>query len=425
MQLNDTAQLRRSLAAATAMLLGGGQAAALESAAPWDAEARVQYYSEKDRVQIVEGVVGVTHQAAGGQSYGASVVLDAMTGSSPNGAIATDSPQTFTRPSGSGSYETAAGQTPLDDTFHDTRVGLDLSYGHGIGDNLHLNYALQGSVEYDYRSFGASVGVDRDFNQRNTTLSFGLSLNFDTSEPVGGIPDPYGFMPAYPNEKDTIGVSDTKLVTDVQVGVTQLLSPRSLIRSNFVFGLDDGYINDPYKIVSVVDPVTGELVSDADRRYRYENRPDSKARFAWYNAWQQMLRDNDVLRVSYRLYGDDWGTISNTIDGFYRWQMTDTVFFEPHLRWYQQTAADFYRTSLVATDNPEHVSADYRLADMMTYTVGLTAGWDLNPTSELRLGLEYYLQQADPSDVIGVQAQQTLIEDTEAIMVRLGYGLQW
>jgi hypothetical protein len=50
------------------------------------------------------------------------VTIDALTGASASGAVAQPDVQTFTRPSGQGQYTIAAGDTPLDDTFHDTRV---------------------------------------------------------------------------------------------------------------------------------------------------------------------------------------------------------------------------------------------------------------------------------------------------------------
>jgi hypothetical protein len=252
-----------------------------------------------------------------------------------------------------------------------------------------------------------------------------LAYNHDTSNPVGGVPLAGAFIPAYPGVKQVEGSSEGKSVFDLQLGLTQILTTRSLIRTNLVFGAESGYLNDPYKLVSVVDPVTGELATDPDRRYRSESRPDSRMRWAWYTGWQQGLREADVVRLSYRLYNDDWGMLSNTVEGFYRWQFTSRQFLEPHVRGYLQSAADFYRTSLPADESPANVSADYRLADMWTATIGLTWGIDLGPRSDLLIGAEWYHQQADPSEVIGVQSGQTLVEAVDATMVRLGYALQW
>ncbi|MHC5067227.1 MAG: DUF3570 domain-containing protein, partial [Planctomycetota bacterium] len=260
--------------------------------------------------------------------------------------------------------------------------------------------------------------------QRNATLSVELGTYFDTSEPVGGVPVGLGYVPAHPATKAVDGESDDKMVVDVLVGWTQVLTSRSLFKSNLVFGQDDGYITDPYKILSVVDPLTGEPVANVDQRYVSEHRPDSKTRWAWYTAYQHQLGE-DVVRGSYRFYSDDWGISSHTVDAHYRWQATVAVFVEPHLRWYSQGQADFYHTSLREGENYDYASADYRLADMTAITLGLTVGYDINPTNQVRLTVEHYQQDADPSAVIGVQAQQDLKDELSVVMARVGYTAQW
>lgn len=173
--------------------------------------------------------------------------------------------------------------------------------------------------------------------------------------------------------------------------------------------------------------MTGDVadVADPNQRYRTESRPDSKTRWAWYTAFQQGVFTADVLRVSYRLYGDDWGMLSHTVDSFYRWQFTEGMFLEPHLRGYTQSAADFYRTFLVTGDAPTNVSADYRLAEMWTSTIGLTWGMDLSSQAEVRFGAEWYHQEPTASDVIGTQSRADLVEPVDAYMARAGTTWQW
>ena len=420
----STRNIRGALALASLSLLAG-QAQALEPRPPWEVDSRLLIYNESDRVKVLKGMAKVIYTPDEDRSYGLTVGVDTMTGASPNGAIPSDQPQTFTRPSGAGVYTTPANRQPLDDGFRDTRVSLVFDAMRAINSNLRFNYAIQASHEYDYQSYGISLGLERDFNLHNTTLALNLSGNFDTSKPVGGIPEPLAYMPSHPALKRTLRKSDTKKVLDVQVSLTQLLSPQSLIRTSLVVGMDDGYINDPYKIVSIVDSASGALFADPERRYIFESRPDRKSRWAWHTAYQRQLDNEDVLHLSYRLYKDDWGTLSHTLDTSYRFQVTPRHFLEPHLRYYRQGAADFYRTSLPSDQNLPNVSADYRLADLRTYTVGLTWGFDLGDRRQLRFGAEYYRQQADPSQIIGVQHNQTLIEDTKVFMVRMGYAIQW
>ena len=66
--------------------------------------------------------------------------------------------------------------------------------------------------------------------------------------------------------------------TDALVGVTQILSRRSLVELSYSYGKSDGYLTDPYKLLSVVDPVTGIPVAGRRTKRRSSTctrqRPD-------------------------------------------------------------------------------------------------------------------------------------------------------
>ena len=54
------------------------------------------------------------------------------------------------------------------------------------------------------------------------------------------------------------GGSDSKDVLDLLLGVTQVLWRVDILRVNYSYSDSSGYLTDPYKILSVVDPVTGD-----------------------------------------------------------------------------------------------------------------------------------------------------------------------
>jgi hypothetical protein len=124
-----TDKLRASLATACGLLgVAGVKAQATE------VQSGVLGYHEPGRVSAVELLSDVKHEFAGGQVGTIRLVYDALTGSSASGAVpALQKTQTFTSPSGNGSYSTEPGMTPLDNTFHDTRVavsgGFSLPWG--------------------------------------------------------------------------------------------------------------------------------------------------------------------------------------------------------------------------------------------------------------------------------------------------------
>ncbi|MDZ7803275.1 DUF3570 domain-containing protein [Thiohalophilus sp.] len=394
MQLTNPPQVRRKLALATASLLGAvGPAAQAATADDWAIDTSVLYYSEDSRVTAIEPVVRA-RKAIGDDEYMTyRLVVDSLTGSSANGAIATSSPQTFTSPSGNATYTTPANTTPLDPTFLDTRVALNAEWEKPLSRYLKGFFAINASSEYDYTSLGVSATLARDFNNRNTTVSAGLSYNLDTIEPVGGIPDGLTAMPTTTSvQKSTLGSSDDKTVADLLLGVTQVIDRKTLMQFNYTYGMDDGYLTDPYKILSVVTGPSSETL--AAMPYLYENRPDSRARNALY--WKTVHQFNeDVINFSYRYYWDDWGITSHTLDARYRYEMGGGHYLMPHARYYLQDKADFYNYKLVDGNIPQYASADYRLADLSTTTLGLKYGIQLSNDSEFSVRAEMMTQQSE------------------------------
>ena len=54
---------------------------------------------------------------------------------------------------------------------------------------------------------------------------------------------------------------DSKDVLDLLLGFTQVIGPTTVLRVNYSYSDSSGYLNDPYKILSVVDPLTGDTLT--------------------------------------------------------------------------------------------------------------------------------------------------------------------
>ena len=97
------------------------------------------------------------------------------------------------------------------------------------------------------------------------------------------------------------------------------------------------------------------------------HRPDHRT--GLYSHYKKQLGNLDIFSISYRYMNDDWGIDSHTIDTSYRWRLDNGYFIEPRIRYYEQSAASFYRYFLLDSDSvPASVSADYRLGEMETGT---------------------------------------------------------
>ncbi len=319
--------------------------------------------------------------------------LDTLTGGSPNGALPSHTIQTFTSPSariattaGTHAYTVPPGDYPLDKAFHDTRFALDASWSQPLGEDYRGSVGGHLSKEFDFLSAGTNVGISRDFNSKNTTLEGGLNLEFDEVQPVGGAP---------------IGGTDVNLLDKAKnksknvvggtFGITQVITRRWLAQLNYSYDRSTGYLTDPYKIVSELD-ADGVVLG-----YRFESRPDSRVRQSLY--WgNKVAVGPTTLDASARYGNDSWGTNSTTLDARWRFNVTSSnapIYLEPHVRWYRQDAATFYRLYLgEPTALPQYYSADQRLAPFTGTTFGLKLGVPIQGKGDLSFRLESYRQSA-------------------------------
>jgi hypothetical protein len=421
------------IAAATCTLLGptASQCVLAEEARRWEFDTALLYYGEDgDRVRDLSATVTTRRDFDDDRYLNLGLNVDSLTGASPSGAIATDDAQTFTRPSGDAVFETPPGEIPLDDSFLDTRVSLDAGWSQPFARVYSLTTGIGFSTEYDYTHLGANLGVTRDFNKRNTTLSAAVSWAREDIDPVGGAPVPLALMQDVGDHSSKAG-ADSKNVLDVLLGVTQGLGPATVLRINLSFSDSSGYLTDPYKILSVVDPVTGDTLARTPAPdtlgptgvFRYESRPDSRSKQSLYGEIKHDF-SGKVLAASYRFSTDDWGIDSHTLDARFRWPIRGSDYVEPHLRYYTQTTADFYRFSLVDGEPlPQFASADARLAELDGLTLGVKYGHATPSGSEWNVRVEVYQQTGSvPAEqIIGNQARREQFPDLQALIMQVGY----
>ncbi|QYK06923.1 DUF3570 domain-containing protein [Shewanella zhangzhouensis] len=396
----------------------------------WEIDAALLWYREDSRVQAIEGVLSGVKALSDSESINAKIVLDSLSGASASGAAAQERAQTFTRPSGKGEYQVAAGETPLDDTFQDTRLSLTGGWQKTLDTDTRVNAGVYGSKEFDYLSLGVNGGIEWGFFKDNTTLSLSGALGYDLIDAVGGRPVPLStmairkdfaneeaFWQAFDSSRER-GVGD-KRIGELMLGVTQILSKSTLVQFNYGLGYSSGYLNDPYKLVSVLD------TSGTASHYLYESRPDSRLKQSAFVLGKTAFK-RGVAEYSYRFTIDDWGLESHTLEGRYRHYFSTRTgpYLQFHLRAYRQYGVDFFTPYLLSGEPvAEHISADYRIGDMDTWTIGLKTGWRLKDGDEIALRLEYYRQQprGEASSLDGLKGLE-LYPELNAAMLQVNYS---
>ncbi|MDH3989888.1 MAG: DUF3570 domain-containing protein [Gammaproteobacteria bacterium] len=401
----------------------------------WEFDTALLYYAEdNDRVQDISFKMLAYRNFVDDRVLSMSLGVDSLTGATPIGAITFDGPQTFTSPSGGQVRTVPANEIPLDGSFLDTRVALAANWQQPLGRLSAFNAGVSASKEYDYLHLGANFKLSRDFNNRNTTASLGLAFSSDELDPVGGAPMPLTPMLDVDDLSNRMG-DQSKDIIDIVLGVSQIINRNLVVQLNYSYSSSDGYLNDPYKIVSLVDPVTGDPVpriptpgvEGPSHEYIFEGRPGERTKHSVYGQAKYYM-NGKVLDASYRFMTDDWGIDSHTVDLRYRWPFGGQSYLEPHFRYYTQAHADFYRTSLDSSQAlPLHASADYRLGEFDAFTVGLKYGRKLDSGNEWSARVELYSADGSvPADLlIGNQGDREIYPDTTAIIAQFSYSFGW
>lgn len=401
--------IRNKLSIASCTLLSQSALAATEIDNAWETDTSILYYSEDERVDVTKLIATVKGELSDSDGASIKAILDTMSGATPTGAVKQSTPS-FTGASGGGI--SAGASTAALARFDDTRAAMSVDWKHTHDRTMNILYNGAVSIENDYRSYSIGATLEKETESRSDKFTLGLAFTMDevfrvgenaTPAPLTLVSDGIFFGEG---EKDTI---------DAIVGLTHIINRRTIGQLNLTYGSTQGYLSDPYKVFSVIGN------SGAEVEQYTEKRPGSRSRIILAaNLNHQTYPANNIINASYRYYTDDWEVDSHTLSFSYNYKFGGAHFIEPSVRLYTQTKAYFYKNSitndpadLIPTVSilPEYVSADYRLDDMSSYTIGATYGFSTSSDGKLRARLAFIHQTFDASE----------FDTNDAIVAQLSY----
>ena len=390
--------IRQQLGLTTCALLSQS-ANALEAVDnAWEIDSTILHYSEVDRISVTKAVATVKGVISDEDSVTLKTVYDTMSGATPSGTVINKTGNiSFTGASGGG--VATNGKVDSLATFDDTRIALSLDWNHQASRELGYQFNGALSVENDYRSFSVGATLNREFNHKTMTLTAGLAGTYDQVFRVGNNDTP-GQLTLV---TDAISLeAGEKTTVDGMVGLTYVVNRRTVSQFNLGLSLSQGYLTDPYKLVSIVD------ANNIEYEQYTEKRPGSRLRYTFSaHVNHQEYPSDKIYHGSYRFYADDWGIRSHTLKGSINMALDSNSYIEPNLRLYHQSAADFYRNSfvfdppnpvLVQSVLPDYLSADYRLDRSNAITLGATYGVRGARNTHLRLRLQLVHWAYDKSE---------------------------
>jgi len=345
---------------------------------------RYEYYKEDNSRMTIE-----THSIHFEQQIVDSIVArgdltyDGISGATPNG---------ITDPTGK----------PYIANLKDIRRAESVEVDAKLGNHT-LRPGFAHSLESDYESYGVSLGDAIDFNEKNTTLQYGVSHNFDSalSSPVN--------PPRVWKEKQS---------TEAIIGISQLLSPKTIFTAAFTFGNDSGYLSDPYRVAAFYPFGPGFVVAEPDNRPSHRNKEVLFTSLTYFVA-----PAHASIEGSYRFFHDSYGVFSHTIDLSWHEWLGSHVIIEPHFRFSEQSAADFYTTYFTGTFNPGapppgSYSSDYRLSELYTLDYGLQATFVIDKNTRIIAGYHRY-------EMYGLDSSTPSSMYPKAHVFTIGFSILW
>ncbi len=357
----------------------------------WDIDLGYLRYEEPDYISVDTYMAMINGTLSDKDTIKLGLVFDTLTGATPTGAVPGSESVTVTGVSGGASQ--ATGSTGGTAPFNDTRLAIDANWGHEWERLLRSKTGVAVSVEGDYTSVGANVTLEKDSEDKTYTYTVGLGAasdkvsrsNEQTPSPLTKSVDGAMFGAGHKNTFDTL------------FGVTRVINRHTIGMLNFTYSHSLGYHTDPYKVVSRTGQDGTEILDGAI----FEHRPDSRERFIIYGKIKHELPSNGHhLGLSYRYHTDSWQLNSHTLETSYSFPVMEKHKLEPFVRIYHQQAADFYTRAIILTDEeitdpdtaelPSHASADVRLAEMLSTTIGAKFSYTTSDSGSVDFRLAYY-----------------------------------
>lgn len=308
-------------------------------------------FGEQERMDIDAGQVNVIYPINDELQLTVNGAYEDLSGASP----------WFILPdSASGDPVQALSGATIDDQRLDVSTKLDI-----FKDKYTISPILGISVENDYRSISGGVSVARELDNQATTIRGGVSASFDEIRPTRDLVTDPGRINR--DEKESYSVF---------IGIGQVINKNTVVQSTFTVSEDDGFLSDPYKLVSV----GGILERD--------NRPEDRTKISWsaqLRRWSETF--GAALHADYRFYYDDWDIHAHTLElGIIKPTSTGWT-IESSVRYYSQTQAEFYEPFFASAPSNGFVSSDYRLSPYgsLNYRVKLSkqfGNWVANATAE-------------------------------------------
>jgi hypothetical protein len=307
--------------------------------------AKTQVYTDSDHTTVVSPLAAISRDSWKGGTLSASYVADVVSSASVD--VVTNATQRMN----DFRSEITAG---LAQKLHLTTLTADYVY----------------SVENDYQSHNADIGISQDLFEKMTTLALGWSFSDNTVGRTGDQLFRRGLV-----------------VTGLSGAWTQVLNRKTIAQLSYSFSYNNGYQASPYRFVRVEKDDFSHILFKVP-----ESEPAERFRYAAVAALNRYLFNDSAIGADYRFYADNWGVISHTVQA--RWFIVfKDITLRVRERFYYQQAASFYKEHYTVADLSPYMTADRELSTFWSNIVGAKLSWRLpwvHRALELEAKVDYF-----------------------------------
>lgn len=239
-------------------------------------------------------------------------------------------------------------------TVEDQRTDVSLALNRYLEDGR-MTLAGGVSSEDDYLAGSFGFDMEKSVAGKNTTLLTGFAASFDTITPTDSALYPMRVKKA---DKQTYSLF---------AGLAQVVNKNAAVQLSLSYKRANGFLSDPYKEVYVA----GQRLADSRPGERNQLSLMARYRHHFAPVW-------GTLHADYRFYLDDWDIQSHTVEAAWH-QSLWILRIVPSVRYYSQSAANFYAAYFILTPADGLHSSDYRLAPYGSIAYGLKFDMDPQP----------------------------------------------
>jgi Protein of unknown function (DUF3570) len=265
----------------------------------------------------------------------------------------------------SASIDVQTSASPYDDERTQSSLSMDFLHGKSTYSIGYVN-----SDESDYKAKTMFASVSHDMFGDLTTISFGFKSGQNEVFRNVKIDDVKQNDPAF---NDGLGKADMESKS-YSVGVSQIVTKNLVLSGQYEVITDEGWLNSPYRSVRFF--VGTDAQGAQPEKYPNTHSSNSASlRGKYFLPWRA------AIDGMYRFYTDTWGVVGHTAELGYVHPL-DSKFlggdwtFEGRLRYYTQTAADFYADIFPRADFSNFMARDKELATYNAITAGVGATYE-------------------------------------------------